>query len=142
MKMNKKVVKVSGGILLSGGIFTTGFFGQQVYTKATTDWQTNAINTANSELAESAYNKKEELKASATDDINNKVQDEISQSVEDQKAELQRLLDEYYQMKINNLTSTPEFLSLQQQIKQIQADILARYESELDKVFEDQTTAQ
>jgi hypothetical protein len=139
MKMNKKVVLGIGAGILG---LSLAFGGGIVATKATTDWQTDAINTANSELGSAAYDKKEALKASASDDINNAVQDKIGKDVEDQKAELQRLLDEYYQMKINNLTNTPEFLSLEQKIKEIQANILARYEAEIDKVFEDQTTGQ
>jgi uncharacterized membrane-anchored protein YjiN (DUF445 family) len=140
MKINKKIVKVSGVVLTGALIFGGGFFGQQIYTKATTDWQTDAINTANSELGSAAYTKKNELINNASADINAKVQDQISQDVEDQKAELQKLLDEYYQMKINNLTSTPEFLSLQQKIKEIQASILSRYETEIDQVFASQTS--
>jgi uncharacterized membrane-anchored protein YjiN (DUF445 family) len=142
MKMNKKTMKISGVVLAGALAFGGGLFSQQIYTKATTDWQTDAINTANSELGSAAYTKKNELINSASTDINAKVQDQISKDVEDQKAELQKLLDEYYQMKINNLTNTPEFLSLQQKIKQIQADILSRYENEIDKVFEDQTAGQ
>jgi hypothetical protein len=141
MKMNKKVLKVSGLVLAGALVFGGGFFGKEVYTKATTDWQTNAINTANSDLGAAAYSEKEKLKGSAADDINSTVQDQISKSVEDQKAELQKLLDEYYQMKLNNITNTPEFLNVQQKIKEIQASILARYESELDQVFASQTTS-
>jgi cell shape-determining protein MreC len=142
MKINKKVVKVSGIVLAGALVFGGGLFSQQVYTKATTDWKTDAINTANANLGSAGYSEKEKLKAQASTDINSKVQDEINQSVEDQKAELQKLLDEYYQMKLNNMTSTPEFLSLQQQIKQIQANILARYETEIDQVFAAQTSGQ
>jgi ribosomal protein L29 len=131
----KKSFKVAFVTTLAVGVFSAGFFGKDVYTKATSDWKTNVINQANSELGSVAYSKKEELKASAVEDINAKVQDELSGDIESQKAELERLLEEYYQMKLNGLSNTSDFKTIEAQIATIKESILKRYQDELDAVF-------
>jgi hypothetical protein len=133
--MNKKVVKVSGLVLAGALVFGGGFFGKQIYTKATTDWQTNAINQANSDLGATGYNEKTKLVNSSSTDINAKIQDEIGKDVQDQQAELQSLLDQYYQDKLNGLTDTADFKSLEAQITQIKENILARYKTDIDSAF-------
>jgi hypothetical protein len=132
--MNKKV-KIGGVILATGLVFSGGFFGQQIYTKATTDWQTNAINQANSDLGATGYQKKTDLVNSSSTDINNKINSQISSEVEAQKADLEKLLDQYYQMKLDGLTDTAEFKALEAQIVQIKENILARYKTDIDSAF-------
>jgi hypothetical protein len=139
MKMNKKVLKVSGVVLVGALVFGGGFFANQVKTNATTDWKTDATNAANSALGQSGYNEKEKLKSSAPNDINNVVQNKINAEVQAQQADLQNLLDQYYQDKLNGLTDTAEFKSLEAQIVQIKENIKDRYTAEIDQVFASQT---
>jgi peptidoglycan hydrolase CwlO-like protein len=137
MKMNKKVVLGIGASVLG---LSLAFGGGIVATHATTDWKTDAINSANSNLGATGYNEKTKLVNSASTDINNRVQDEIGKDVQDQQAQLQALLDQYYQDKLNGITDTAEFKDLEAQIVQIKENILARYKTDIDNAFTSQTT--
>lgn len=110
-------------------------FSQQIYTKATTDWQTNAINNASADIGKTGYDEKTKLVNSAPTDINAKIQDEIGNDIQTQQAELQALLDQYYQDKLNNLTDTQAYKDLETQIATIKANILARYKTDVDAAF-------
>lgn len=132
MKMNKKVLLTIGGGILGLGI---AFGGGVIATKATTDWQTNAINSANANLGQAADSETTKLTNSASTDINSKVQDQLNSEVQSQQAELQNLLDQYYQDKLNGLQDTAQFKSLEAEITQIKENILARYKENIDQVF-------
>lgn len=126
----KKKLLIIGGIVAGLGIaFGAGSF----VTQAGTDWQTNAINQANSEMGAAAYDKKNELIAGADTDITRTAIAELS--IEERQAELQRLLDEYYQLKLQGLTESETFKALEAQIQTIQNSILDRYKKEIDTVF-------
>jgi hypothetical protein len=142
MKMNKKVLKVSGLVLAGALVFGGGFFANQVKTNATTDWKTDATNAANSELGNAGYQKKEALINSASTDINAKVQQDIGVEVDQQKADLEKLLEQYYQMKIDGLENTQAYKDLEAQIAAIKQSVYDRYTKEIDQVFAAQTTAQ
>jgi hypothetical protein len=130
LKNVKKKVVIGLGIL---GVFALGNI-----TGATSDWQTNAINNAYSELLGTASQTTTELTSDVATDINTKIQTEIQGTVDEQQAELQRLLDQYYQMKINGLTSSPEFLQIESQIEQIKANVLEAYKKQIDEAFANQ----
>jgi hypothetical protein len=130
-----KTVKIAIGATLTLGVFSAGLFSSSVFTKATTDWKTDAINAANSSLGSTGYTEKEKLKASATTDINATVQGAIGDDVEAQKAELQKMLNDYYNLKLAGMTETQSFKDLEIQIKGIQKSIYDRYTKELDAVF-------
>jgi hypothetical protein len=139
MKMNKKVLKVSGLVLAGALVFGGGFFGRDIVTHATDDWQTNAINNANSTLGAAGYDKKNALINGATADISNKTQQDLGAEVDQQKADLEKLLDEYYQMKLNGLEGTQAYKDIESQIAAIKESIYQRYTAEIDKVFASQT---
>jgi hypothetical protein len=126
--MKKKIMVIGGSMLVLGGVFFAGNF-----VGAGTDWKTNAINQANSDMGAAAYQKKTELIEGADTDIQETVIEELS--IEDRQAELQRLLDEYYQMKLDGLTGSESFKQLEVQIQAIQQSILDRYKKEIDTVF-------
>jgi hypothetical protein len=128
----KKFAKIGLGVLATGVVFGAGLLASD-YTKATTDWKTNAINQANSSMGESAYNEKSKLISGADADIQSTVIEKLS--IEDRQKELQRLLDEYYDLKIQGLTGSQSFKDLEAQINAIQSDILTRYKKEIDQVF-------
>jgi hypothetical protein len=136
----KKPVKIILSTTLGLGVFAAGLFSQQVYTKATTDWQTNAYNQAQADLRTTSDQKTAQLSNQASTDINAKINSAISDDVKAKQDELNKLMEQYYQMKLNGLTDTPEFKSLQDQISQIQQWALDRFKSQIDQVFTTQTT--
>jgi hypothetical protein len=140
MKMNKKVVKVSGIVLAGALIFGGGFFSKQISTLATTDWQTTEYMDANTALGKIGFDKKNEIVENAPTDINAKIDTEINKTVDQQKAELETLLDQYYQMKLNGLVDSPEYKTLESRISALKSDIFNRYAAEIDQVFASQTT--
>ena len=131
----KKGFKIVGALALAGGVFAAGSLFSGSF-GASGDWQTNAINTANSTMGSAAYNKKTELIEGADEDINATVLEELS--LEERQLELQRLLDEYYNLKLQGFTGSDEFKALEAQIQLIQDDILNRYKTEIDNVFNQQ----
>jgi hypothetical protein len=130
MMKNLKKIGIGLGVL---GVFALGNI-----TGASSDWQTNAINNAYSELLGTASETTTELTSDVATDIDTKIQSEIQGTVDEQQAELQRLLDQYYQMKLNGLTSTPEFLEIESQIEQIKENVLASYKQQIDEAFANQ----
>jgi hypothetical protein len=142
MKMNKKGLKIGGVVLAGVLVFGGGFFANQIKTKATTDWKTDAVNAANSDLGAAGYDKKNQLINSASTDINAKVQQDIGAEVDAQKADLEKLLEQYYQMKIDGLENTQAYKDLEAQIASIKQSVYDRYTKEIDQVFANQTAAQ
>jgi hypothetical protein len=131
----KKPLKIILGTTLGLGVFATGLFSQQVYTKATTDWKTNTINTASSTIGDSGYQKKQQLVNSATTDINAKIQQDITPEIDAQKADLEKLLDQYYQMKLDGLENSQDYKDLQNKITSLKNTYYNAYVQEIDKAF-------
>ena len=129
--MKKKLMIISASVLGLGIAFGAG----NLYTKAGTDWSTNAQNAAYSELLSTANKTTNDLTSDADTDISNKINGAIQGTVEEQQAELQKLLDQYYQMKIDGLTSTDAFKQLEQKIKDIQASVLASFKQRIDEAI-------
>jgi small-conductance mechanosensitive channel len=108
----KKSFKIAGVVLGIGTIFGLG-----TLTGATTDWQTNAINNSYSELHNTASNETTDLTKNTNEDVNNTVNTAIQGTVADQQKQLEDLLQQYYQMKLQSLTDTQQFHDLEDQIK-------------------------
>lgn len=126
----KAAIKVAGSVLVVGAVFAAGTF-----TGASTDWKTTAINNAYSELLDTGNNKTEVLVDKSATDINNTINTAISDNVDAQQVELQKLLDQYYKMKLEGLTLTPEFKALEAQIETIKANVLANFKKQIDEAF-------
>lgn len=130
--MNKKFLLGIGVSVLGLGL---AFGGGVVATKATTDWQTNAINKAQSDLKQQAYDKANVLSNQASTDINAKVNAAVSDEMKAKQDELNQLMEQYYQMKLNGITNTAEFKSVEDQITKIQQWALDQYKSQIDQTF-------
>lgn len=126
-----KVVKI--GLL---GLIGVGIFSAGSYSEATGDWMTTVINNANSELGSAGYQTKTDLITNSDADIQATMQASLQPEIDAQEAELRRLLEEYYNLKLQGLTESPEYLQVQAQIATIRESILARYKAEIDAVFQ------
>ncbi|WP_226087488.1 hypothetical protein [Mesobacillus sp. S13] len=127
----KKTGKIAGVILGVGIVFAAGTF-----TGATTDWFSNAVNTANSTIGKAGFDKKTELIANSDADINVKIVQEIGVKIDAEEVELQALLDEYYQMRLDGLTESQRYQDLEAQIDAITNNVYERYKQEIDAVFD------
>ncbi|MDT0160417.1 hypothetical protein [Bacillus sp. AG4(2022)] len=137
MKKSMKLVTVAAGVIVFTGLaaFSGQFMG---VTGASGDWQTNAINTANAEIGEAGYEKKEQLLKDANSDINEKIQSELSGTVDAKQKELESLLEQYYQMKLDGMTETEAFKEVERQIEVILQGSYERFKVEIDALFAEQ----
>jgi hypothetical protein len=136
----KKATKISIISALGLGVFASGFFGKDIVTKASSDWQTNAINQAQAELKGAADDKAQELSTQASTDINATVSAAVSNDLESRQAELNKLMEEYYKMKLAGLTDTQAFKDIETQIANIQEWALNQFKTQIDQAFATQTT--
>lgn len=127
-----KTLKVSGIVVGILGVFAAGSF-----VGASTDWKTNAINSAYNSILGTGHEVNNEIVADAPTDINNAIQTEIASTVESKEDELKRLLEQYYQMKLDGLTETAEFKSLENTINEIMLNVAAKFKEDIDKAFEE-----
>lgn len=134
----KKILIIGGALLVAGGVFAAG----SITGKAGSTWATSAENTAYSELLGTGNSTKDELVSGINSDVNTKINTAIQGTVDEQQLELERLMKEYYQMKLDGLTLTPEFLALEDKINQIQQNVLASFKTQIDQEFTNQTQAQ
>lgn len=134
--MKKKAVKVALSSVAGLGIFSVGFFGKDIVTHAGSSWSADAQNAAYSELLTTASTETNKLTKDTSADINNTINGAIQDTVDQQQAELQKLLDEYYNLKLQGMTSSDEFKQLEQQIKDIQASVLEAYKKHIDEAFD------
>lgn len=126
----KKSLKYTGVALGVAALFTTG-----TVVGATTDWKTGVINSAYSGFLDVASSKTNELTNDVDGDINKKVQNEIKGSVEENEAELQKLLDQYYQLKLEGFANTEEYRALEKQITDIRQNVYESYKKRIDDAF-------
>lgn len=131
----KKVIKVALVTLGLGVVFGAGSMFGGNDTSASGDWVTNGINAAYSEMITTANEVTNGLTATVETDANAKVNKAIAQTVEEKQSELDRLLKEYYQMKLDGLTETEQFLQLEGQIEAIQQDLLNTFKQRIDEEF-------
>lgn len=130
MKITKK--KVLAGIL-AASIFTVGMFAGNT-ALGNSSWSTSIVNTANATLVKTGSDKIKEL-ATGTN-IDAEMKNLMQPEIESQQSELERLLEEYYQMKLDGLTDTPEFKEVEGRIEAIRQALFDRYKSEIDAIFE------
>jgi hypothetical protein len=133
MEMGKKYKKK-----IVVGLVLVCVFGLGTIAGAASDWFTNGVNKANSEIGSAGYNKKEEIKANAEADIAAKVDAEISKTIDAKELELQQLLEEYYQIRINGLTDSTRYKELETKIEAIKKSVYERYRNEIDLLFDGQ----
>lgn len=127
--MNKKLLIGVGVLLVAVGLFFTGSL-----VGANNDWKTQVENEASRRIAASGHNKTEEIK-DKSQDVSQQMIDAINPEIKKQEDELASLLEQYYQMKLQNLTNTPEFQALEKRLEELKKIQLERYKSEIDKIF-------
>jgi hypothetical protein len=113
--------------LLIGGLFVGTKIG------ASTGWSNELATFANSELGATGFEKKEEILGN---DITAEMKVALDPKIAEEQAALEKLLEDYYQMKLNNLENTPEYLALEKQIEGLKQTIFLRYSKEIDLMFE------
>lgn len=137
-----KTIKIAIGATLTLGVFGAGLFSKDIVSKAGSSWSATAENEAYGELLDVANSTKNGLVQDINSDVNDKINGAIKSSVDEQQAELEKSLEQYYQMKIDGLTETPEFLALEQKIKDIQKSVLESFKTQIDQEFANQTQGQ
>jgi hypothetical protein len=126
----KKAWKLTGIVLGTGLVFSAG-----ALTEATTDWVTNALNSSYSRFLDTASGTTNDIVTNADQEINTKIQTEIENTVVANEDELKRMLEEYYQMKLNGLTESEDFKSLEAQLEQIRNNVFESYKLQIDEAF-------
>jgi hypothetical protein len=126
----KKTVKYT-----AVGLGIIALFGTGTFVGAGVDWKSTAINSAYNDLLATANTTNTELTADVSGDINKQVETQIADTVEQQQLELERLLEEYYKMKLEGYTTSEEFLELEQQIITIRENVLDSFKKRIDEAF-------
>jgi molecular chaperone GrpE (heat shock protein) len=128
MKNHKKKIVTGIGLV---SIFAVG-----TYTGANSSWFTTAINDANSKISQAGWDKKEEIIIKSPEDINKKVQELTGAEIDTKSAELQKMLEDYYQLRLSGLENSPEYLELEKQIEEIKNFSYERFKAEIDAIFD------
>lgn len=128
--MKKKLMIISGALLGAGILFAAG-----TYTGATADWQAISVNSANSQIYQTATDKTNQLVTSSKTDISNTAQQQLDAEVQAKKDELSKLLDQYYQLKLQGLTDSAQYKQVEAQITSIENDALTTYKKQIDQAF-------
>lgn len=128
MKNAKKtvIIVVVALAILSLGLFTGSKMG------ATSSWTNEIVTIAGQQINAAGFNKKEELKDK---DIAGGIKEALDPKIAEEQAELERLLEEYYQLKLAGLTETPEFKKVETDIEKIRLNAFNRYKAEIDLLF-------
>lgn len=127
--MIKKVLltAVAAIVLVGGGVL----FGS-AQSGASSNWTNELASKANAELGKIGFAKKEEI---VNKDLTSVMGEAIDPKLKEEQAELEAMMEEYYQMRIDGLTETQAYYDLEKQIENIKLQIFNRYKSEIDAVF-------
>ncbi|WP_144509882.1 hypothetical protein [Bacillus sp. FJAT-22090] len=128
MKNTKKVLLVVALLLvfLVGGLFAGSKIG------ANSSWTNEIVTLANKQISAAGFAKKEELKQR---DLTDNMKQMLDPKIAEEQAELERLLEEYYRLKLEGLEDSPEFKKVESDIEKIRTNVFNRYKEELDLLF-------
>lgn len=128
MKNIKKVaiITVAVLVLLFIGLFTGTKYG------ANSSWTNELVTIAGKQINQAGFDKKEEL---LNQDITTGIKQAIDPKIAEEQAALERMLEEYYQLKLAGLENTPEFKKLEEDIEKIRTVAFNRYKAEIDTLF-------
>ena len=129
--------KMTKGIIVgvvSLGLFAAGSIVGVVTNADGKNWTDDVIQNATSILTSTAEDKKDEL-LSDSSNISDAMKNALNPQVAEEQQELERLLEEYYQMKVAGLTDTQEFYNIRAQITYIKEKNLKLYKKEIDAYF-------
>jgi hypothetical protein len=124
----KKSVKVMLGVTVVAGVFGSG-----AYAGANNSWTNEVVSEASKEIGAAGYNKKEEIIGR---DVDGEIKGLLNPEIDKQASELEKLLEEYYQMRLDGLSETPEFKEVEGKIADLKVSIFNRYKSDIDEMFE------
>lgn len=127
--INKKKVILTAVlvfVILIGGMFVGSKIG------ANSSWTSEIATIANQQINAAGFAKKEELKNS---DITEQMKTMLDPKIAEEQAELERLLEEYYRMKLAGLEGSPEYIQLEKDIEKIRLNSFNRYKAEIDLLF-------
>lgn len=127
--MKKKVAILVVAIVaafLIGGIF----IGSQI--GASSGWSNELTSEVNKQLGAVGFEKKEEILQS---DITAEMKEVLDPKIAEEEAALKKMLEEYYELKLQGLENSPEFAELEKKIEQIRLSIFNRYKVEIDSMF-------
>jgi len=130
----KRKLVIAGTILTLVGVATLGNAGGNS-AKADETWVNDQLAANNKVIANAGFAKKEELKKNANGDIKATINGKLSPELEKAQSELEKMLEEYYKMKLDGLTDSDEYRFLEQKIYETQNSILDRYKKEIDTIF-------
>ena len=129
--------KMTKGIIVgvvSLGLFAAGSIVGVVTNADGKNWTDDVIQSATSILTSTAEDKKDEL-LSDSSNISDAMKNALNPQIAEEQQELERLLEEYYQMKVAGLTDTQEFYNIRAQITYIKEKNLKLYKKEIDAYF-------
>ncbi|MEI2465135.1 hypothetical protein [Niallia taxi] len=136
MNMRAKKLLVVGGTLLTlAGVAVVGQVGGNSEAEASGTWVNDQLAANNKTIANAGYEKKEEIIKSSDEDIKNTINGKLDGKVKTAEEELQEMLDQYYQMKLDGLEDSEEYKYLEQQIAITKKSIYDRYVKEVDAIF-------
>lgn len=135
MKIGLKRKLVIAGTILT--LVCVATLGNAVGNSAKADetWVNDQLAANNKVIANAGFTKKEELKKNANGDIKASINGKLSPELEKAQSELEKMLEEYYKMKLDGLTDSDEYRFLEQKIYETQNSILDRYKKEIDTIF-------
>lgn len=113
--------------ILIGGLFIGTKIG------ASTGWSNELASLANKELGATGFEKKEEILGN---DITAEMKEVLDPKINSEQDALEKLLEDYYQMKLAGLQDTVEYKALELQIENLKLTIFNRYKADIDTMFE------
>lgn len=127
--MIKKVLvtAVVGIVLVGGGVF----FGS-TQSGASSSWINELTSKANADLGKAGFTKKEEI---LDKDLTAEMAAVLDPKIAEEEAELEAMLDQYYQMKLDGLAEGEDFKQLEAKIETLKTSIFNRYKVEIDAMF-------
>jgi len=126
--MKKKLLFVA---ILVTVLITGLFLGSK--SGASSDWSNELTSEVNKQLGAVGFQKKEEILQS---DITAEMKEVIDPKIAEEEADLERMLQEYYEMKLAGLQDTAEYAELEAKIETIKMNIYNRYIQEINLMFE------
>lgn len=131
----RKSVKITLGLTLAAGVFSAGFFGKDISTHASSDWQTSEANKAQAEMQKTASDTTTSLSNGVSTDINSTIDSQVSAEIKKQQDELNQLLQQYYDLKLQGLTDTQQYKDLVAKIDYYKQWAFDNYKQQIDQAF-------
>ncbi|MCM3387272.1 hypothetical protein M3649_03885 [Ureibacillus chungkukjangi] len=127
-------LKVAGLVLAMGTILglCMVFLPNESEVGANSDWTNEVLTEANVSIGNAGFNKKEELKGRS---VTESVKSTLNPMIEEEKKELEQMLEDYYNLQLQGLTDTEEYRILETKIEALKQSIFNRYKSEIDLLF-------